>query len=77
MKKILVLAVVFSLLTASASFAYEVIDVKNGGSIKGKIKASAKVMSCSLSQGTEVCGRVSHKKYLSPGLEECSGHVTC
>lgn len=73
MKKILVLAVVFSLLTASASFAYEVIDVKNGGSIKGKIKASAKVDDpvLTIDKDTETCGKSqpARKYILSPGLE--------
>lgn len=73
MKKILVLAVVFSLLAASASFAYEVVDVKNGGSIKGKIKASAKVDDpvLTIDKDTEVCGKSQPAKMyiLSPGLE--------
>lgn len=43
MKKVLVLAVVFSMLLVSAVFAYEVVDVKDGGSIKGKIKAASKI----------------------------------
>ncbi len=73
MKKILVLAVVFSLLAASASFAYEVVDVKNGGSIKGKIKASAKVNDpvLTIDKDTEVCGKSQPARMyiLSPGLE--------
>lgn len=73
MKKLLVLAVVFSLLTASVSLAYEVIDVKNGGSIKGKIKASAKVDDpvLTIDKDTETCGKSqpARKYILSPGLE--------
>ncbi len=42
MKRILALAVVFSLSLITTSFAYEVTDIKGGGSIKGKIKASAR-----------------------------------
>lgn len=73
MKKILVLALVFSLLLASASFAYEVIDVKNGGSIKGKIKASAKVDDpvVTIDKDTETCGKSqpARKYILSANLE--------
>jgi hypothetical protein len=43
MKKVFALVVTFSLLLAATSFAYEVVDVKNGGSIKGKIKATEKI----------------------------------
>jgi len=43
MKKIIVFVITFSLLLVSTSFAYEVVDVKDGGSIKGKIKADEKV----------------------------------
>jgi hypothetical protein len=43
MKKIVALAAILSLLFAATSFAYEVVDVKAGGSIKGKIKAAEKV----------------------------------
>jgi len=43
MKKFFVLVIAFSLLLAATSFAYEVVDVKNGGSIKGKIKAAEKI----------------------------------
>ncbi len=40
MKKILALVAMMVLFAAAVSFAYEVVDVKNGGSIKGKIKAA-------------------------------------
>lgn len=43
MKKVFVLVAALSLLIAATSFAYEVVDVKNGGSIKGKIKAAEKI----------------------------------
>jgi hypothetical protein len=43
MKKVFALVVIFSLLLAATSFAYEVVDVKGGGSIKGKIKAAEKI----------------------------------
>jgi len=43
MKKIIVLAITLSLLLVATAFAYEVVDVKDGGSIKGKIKAAEKV----------------------------------
>lgn len=40
MKRRLAAAVIMVLLAAVTSFAYEVVDVKNGGSIKGKIKSA-------------------------------------
>lgn len=42
MKKIVVLVVIFTLVLVSIPFAYEVVEVKGGGSIKGKIKAASK-----------------------------------
>ena len=35
MKRICALAAILVLLAAAVSFAYEVVDVKNGGGIKG------------------------------------------
>lgn len=73
MKKILAIAVVFSMLLVATSFAYEVADVKGGGSIKGKIKASAKVDDpmLTIDKDVEVCGKsVPSRTYLlSAGLE--------
>lgn len=43
MKRILALAVMMVLFAAAVSFAYEVVDVKNGGGIKGTIKAAEKI----------------------------------
>lgn len=40
MKKVTVVAVMMLLVLSTVSFAYEVVDVKNGGGIKGKIKSS-------------------------------------
>ncbi|MBI4687754.1 MAG: carboxypeptidase regulatory-like domain-containing protein [Nitrospirae bacterium] len=58
MKKILALAVVF-MLFATVSFAYDVVDVKDGGSIKGKIKASAKIDDpvIRIDKDVEICGK--------------------
>lgn len=72
MKRILALAVIFSL-TFATSFAYEVADIKGGGSIKGKIKASARPEDPMLKIDTdiELC-RKSHPALmyiLSPTLE--------
>ncbi|MEW6410793.1 MAG: carboxypeptidase regulatory-like domain-containing protein [Nitrospirota bacterium] len=43
MKRILVFVMALSLLLATTSFAYEVVAVKDGGSIKGNVKAAEKV----------------------------------
>jgi len=40
MKRIFAFVAIMVLFAAGVSFAYEVVDVKNGGSIKGKIKAA-------------------------------------
>lgn len=41
MKRIMMFTTLLALLMAATSFAYETVDVKNGGSIKGKIKSAA------------------------------------
>jgi hypothetical protein len=41
MKKVFLFLAAFCL-TASTALAYDVVDVKNGGSVKGKVKAAAK-----------------------------------
>ncbi|MBI4848557.1 MAG: carboxypeptidase regulatory-like domain-containing protein [Nitrospirae bacterium] len=73
MKRILVSAVVLSMLFAATAFAYEVVDVKNGGSIKGKIKASAKVddLVLTIDKDVEFCGKSQPARMyiLSPALE--------
>jgi carboxypeptidase family protein len=43
MKRIMVLVMSMVLFGAAVSSAYEVVDVKNGGGIKGKIKAAEKI----------------------------------
>lgn len=43
MKRTIAVAVALTLLLAVSAFGYEVVDVKNGGSIKGKIKTAAKI----------------------------------
>ncbi|GAB4411057.1 MAG: hypothetical protein OHK0032_06900 [Thermodesulfovibrionales bacterium] len=73
MKRILVFVMVFSMMLAGASLAYEVVDVKNGGGIKGKIKAAAKYESpvLKIDKDTEFCGKSQPSKMyeLSPSLE--------
>ncbi|RJQ47939.1 MAG: PEGA domain-containing protein [Nitrospiraceae bacterium] len=73
MKSALVSAIVFSMLLASTSFAYEVVDVKNGGSIKGKIKASAKIDDpvLTIDKDVDFCGKSQPARMyiLSPALE--------
>ncbi len=73
MKRIAALSILLSLLFISTSFAYEVVDVKNGGSIKGKIKASAKAESpvLKIDKDTEFCGtsQNSGMYQISPNLE--------
>lgn len=73
MKRTLIFAVVFSMFIATASYAYEVMEVKNGGSIKGKVKAAAKVEdpTIEIKKDTDYCGK-SQKALmyiLSPSLE--------
>lgn len=43
MKKVGILTITLFLFFVATSFAYEVVDVKNGGTIKGKIKAAEKI----------------------------------
>jgi hypothetical protein len=43
MKRVSALAAILVFIAATTSFAYEVVDVKNGGGIKGKIKAAEKI----------------------------------
>lgn len=73
MKKFLVLLVIFSLLLSTASFAYEVTDVKDGGAIKGKVKASVKVDDpmLQMTTDTDFCGtnQKALMYVLSPSLE--------
>jgi hypothetical protein len=73
MKKFFALVVTFSLLITATSFAYEVVDVKSGGSIKGKIKASAKVDDpvLKIDKDVEFCGKSQPAKMyvISPNLE--------
>ncbi len=72
MKRIFALSVIFSL-TLATSFAYEVAEIKGGGNIKGKIKASARPEDPMLKIDTDMgfC-RKSHPAMmyvLSPSLE--------
>ncbi len=73
MKRTLTFLVVFSMLFAGASLAYEVVDVKNGGGIKGKVKAAAKVDDpvLTIDKDTEFCGKSQKAMMyiLSPSLE--------
>lgn len=73
MKKVSVLVLVSLILVAAASFAYEVVDVQNGGSIKGKIKASAKIDDpvLTIDKDVEFCGKSqpSRMYIISPALE--------
>ncbi|MBI4687774.1 MAG: carboxypeptidase regulatory-like domain-containing protein [Nitrospirae bacterium] len=59
MKKVLALAGIFILLITGASFAYEVTDVKGGGSIKGKVKAATKISDPELriDKDVDFCGK--------------------
>ena len=73
MKRIQTLIAIFAFLFVATSFAYEVVDVKNGGSIKGKIKASAKVDDpvLTIDKDVEYCGKSQPARMyiLSPALE--------
>lgn len=73
MKRISALITIIALLLATTSFAYEVVDVKNGGNIKGKIKASAKVEDpvLTIDKDVEFCGKSQPARMyiLSPALE--------
>lgn len=59
MKRLIVLLVSFSLIIATASFAYEVIDVKGGGGIKGKVKVASKYEDpvLKIEKDVEYCGK--------------------
>jgi hypothetical protein len=73
MRKICAVTVVLCLFVAATVFSYDVVDVKNGGSIKGKIKASAKIESpmLTIDKDTEFCGKSQNSMMyiLSPNLE--------
>jgi len=43
MKRTMVIAASLTAFLAASAFGYEVVDVKNGGAIKGKIKTAAKI----------------------------------
>lgn len=77
MKKILVFMVVISLLIPAISFAkrikYEVVEVKNGGIIKGQVKSATKVKDpvYKISDDTDYCG-TSHNALayvISPNMQ--------
>ncbi len=59
MKRILAAALILSMVVVSTAFAYDVVDVKGGGTIKGKIKASMKPDDpmLTIDKDTEVCGK--------------------
>lgn len=59
MKRILIFLIVFSILMVGASFAYEVVDVKNGGGIKGKVKVVQKYDDpvLKIEKDVEYCGK--------------------
>jgi len=59
MKRILTLLIGLSILIGGASFAYEVVDVKNGGTIKGKVKAAQKYDDpvLKIEKDIEFCGK--------------------
>lgn len=75
MKRILVivLSVVVSMALAAAAFGYEVVDVKNGGTIKGKIKAASKPDDpvLKIDKDVEFCGKSlpAHMYIISPAME--------
>lgn len=73
MKRILAAALILSMVVVSTAFAYDVMDVKGGGAIKGKIKASMKPDDpmLTLDKDTEVCGKSQPALMyiLSPNLE--------
>jgi hypothetical protein len=73
MRKIFAVTLMLCLGVAATAFSYEVVDVKNGGSIKGKIKASAKIESpmLTIDKDTEFCGKSqsSMMYIMSPNLE--------
>ncbi len=70
MKRILVFSILLLLVMAAASFAYEVIEVKNGGSIKGKVKVAGKYEDpvLKIEKDVEFCGKSQPAKmYLISG----------
>lgn len=73
MKKVVALFGCFSLLLAAASFAYEVVEVKDGGSIKGKIKAASKPADpvLAIDKDVEYCGKSQPAEMyvISPAME--------
>ena len=73
MKRILAAVLILSMVVVSTSFAYEVMDVKGGGAIKGKIKASMKPDDpmLTIDKDTEICGKsqAAMMYILSPNLE--------
>ncbi len=77
MKKILVFMVVIPLLIPAMSFAkrvkYEVVEVTNGGTIKGQVKSATKVKDpvYKLSDDTDYCGKTQNALayILSPDLQ--------
>ena len=73
MKRILAAVLILSMVIVSTSFAYDVVDVKGGGAIKGKIKASMKPDDpmLTIDKDTEVCGKsqAALMYILSPNLE--------
>ncbi len=78
MKKLVVFVMAVSLLIPGLTFAkkkvkYKVVEVKNGGSIKGKVKAAKKVddLNIRIDQDVDFCGKsqTAFKYLLSPSLE--------
>lgn len=59
MKRIIVLAMTLSLIIMTTTFAYEVVDVKGGGEIKGKVKVAAKYEDpvLKIEKDVEFCGK--------------------
>lgn len=59
MKRLILFSMVASLIIATVSFAYEVVDVKNGGSIKGKVKVAGKYEDpvLKIEKDVEFCGK--------------------
>jgi hypothetical protein len=76
MKKLVLLMLIIALFVPAYVFAaekYEAIDVKNGGSIKGKIKASGAVQdpAVEINKDQDYCGKSqpSHTYVISPNME--------
>lgn len=59
MKRSILFSMVASLIIATVSFAYEVVDVKNGGGIKGKVKVAGKYEDpvLKIEKDVEFCGK--------------------